>query len=97
MIGDVRSSFASTRMNSKGWRAIKALAQRLVFQRQNRNGPSGMNLNPHSHTFEQMAYIVSGRAIYHVGDVGHQVGAGSFLLFLPAWCIILSHRALSRS
>ena len=43
----------------------------------------GMKLNPHSHTFEQMAYIVSGRAIYHVGDVGHEVGAGSFLV-IPA-------------
>jgi quercetin dioxygenase-like cupin family protein len=43
----------------------------------------GMKLNPHSHTFEQMAYIVSGRAIYHVGDIGHEVGAGSFLV-IPA-------------
>ena len=43
----------------------------------------GMKLNPHSHTFEQMAYIVSGRAIYHVGDVGHEVRAGSFLV-IPA-------------
>jgi len=43
----------------------------------------GMKLNPHSHTFEQLAYIVSGRAIYHVGDVGHEVGAGSFLV-IPA-------------
>lgn len=33
--------------------------------------------------FEQMAYIVSERAVYHVGDVGHEVGAGSFLV-IPA-------------
>ncbi len=32
---------------------------------------------------EQLAYIVSGRAIYHVGDVGHEVRAGSFLV-IPA-------------
>lgn len=43
----------------------------------------GMKLNPHSHTFEQLAYIVSGRAIYHVGDVGHEVGPGSILV-IPA-------------
>ena len=43
----------------------------------------GMKLNPHSHTFEQMAYIVEGRAIYHVGEVGHEVGPGSFLV-IPA-------------
>jgi quercetin dioxygenase-like cupin family protein len=43
----------------------------------------GMKLNPHSHTFEQLAYIVEGHAIYHVGDVGHEVGPGSFLV-IPA-------------
>lgn len=43
----------------------------------------GMALNPHKHAFEQMAYIVSGRAIYHVEDVGHEVGPGSFLV-IPA-------------
>jgi quercetin dioxygenase-like cupin family protein len=43
----------------------------------------GMKLNPHSHTFEQLAYIVKGNAIYHVGDVGHEVGPGSFLV-IPA-------------
>lgn len=43
----------------------------------------GMAINPHSHTFEQLAYIVQGRAIYHVGDVGHEVGPGSILV-IPA-------------
>lgn len=43
----------------------------------------GMAINPHSHTFEQLAYIVQGRAIYHVGEVGHEVGPGSILV-IPA-------------
>jgi quercetin dioxygenase-like cupin family protein len=39
---------------------------------------------PHSHTdFDQIATIVEGEAIYHVGDVAHRVGPGS-LLFIPA-------------
>jgi quercetin dioxygenase-like cupin family protein len=46
----------------------------------------GMKLNPHSHTFEQLAYIVSGRAIYHIGDVGHEVGPGSILV-IPAGAV----------
>lgn len=46
----------------------------------------GMKLNPHSHTFEQLAYIVSGRAIYHIDAIGHQVGPGS-LLVIPAFAV----------
>ena len=46
----------------------------------------GMKLNPHSHTFEQLAYIVSGRAIYHIGEVGHEVGPGSILV-IPAGAV----------
>lgn len=39
---------------------------------------------PHRHEgFDQIATIVSGRAIYHVGDIGHEVGPGSLLL-IPA-------------
>lgn len=43
-----------------------------------------MEARPHSHDdFDQIATIVSGRAIYHVGDVAHEVGPGS-LLVIPA-------------
>lgn len=39
---------------------------------------------PHSHAdFDQIATIVEGEAVYHVGDVAHRVGPGS-LLFIPA-------------
>jgi quercetin dioxygenase-like cupin family protein len=39
---------------------------------------------PHTHDdFDQIATIVSGEAIYHVGDVAHRVSAGSLLL-IPA-------------
>jgi quercetin dioxygenase-like cupin family protein len=43
----------------------------------------GMALRPHSHDFDQIALIVRGHAVYHVGDVGHEVGPGSLLL-IPA-------------
>ena len=39
---------------------------------------------PHKHDdFDQIATIVEGNAVYHVGDVAHEVGPGS-LLFIPA-------------
>ena len=43
----------------------------------------GMELRPHSHPFEQIALITSGRGRYHVGDTPHEVGPGSVLL-IPA-------------
>ena len=43
-----------------------------------------MEAAPHVHEgFDQLAVILSGQAIYHVGDVGHEVGPGSVLL-IPA-------------
>jgi quercetin dioxygenase-like cupin family protein len=39
---------------------------------------------PHVHDdFDQIALILSGDAVYHVGDVAHRVGPGSVLL-IPA-------------
>ncbi|HEU5151086.1 MAG TPA: cupin domain-containing protein [Iamia sp.] len=39
---------------------------------------------PHTHDdFDQIATIVSGEAVYHVGDVAHRVSAGALLL-IPA-------------
>lgn len=44
----------------------------------------GMQPAPHVHDdFDQIATILSGRAIYHVGDVAHEVGPGDLLL-IPA-------------
>lgn len=43
----------------------------------------GMDLKPHSHPFDQIALIVEGRAIYHVGDVANEMSAGS-VVFVPA-------------
>jgi len=44
----------------------------------------GMKLAPHVHeAFDQIAYIVSGTAVYHVDGVGHEVGPGSVIL-IPA-------------
>lgn len=44
----------------------------------------GMKLAPHVHEeFDQIAYIVSGTAVYHVNGVGHEVGPGSLIL-IPA-------------
>lgn len=43
-----------------------------------------MQPGPHSHEgFDQIACIVSGEAVYHVGDEAHRVGPGSLLL-IPA-------------
>ncbi|MEV6594841.1 cupin domain-containing protein [Streptomyces acidicola] len=44
----------------------------------------GMALNPHVHDdFDQLAYIVSGRANYYIDGVAHELTAGSMLL-VPA-------------
>jgi len=43
----------------------------------------GMDLRPHTHDFDQIALIVSGTAVYHVGDDHHEVGPGSVVL-VPA-------------
>ena len=43
----------------------------------------GMEVRPHSHDFVQIALILSGTAIYNVGDVPNEVGPGSILV-IPA-------------
>lgn len=43
----------------------------------------GMDVRPHVHDFDQIAMILSGRAIYHVGDVANEMGPGSIVL-VPA-------------
>ena len=43
----------------------------------------GMEVRPHSHDFDQFALIVSGEAIYHVGEDHNEVGPGSVML-VPA-------------
>ena len=43
----------------------------------------GMELRPHSHSFDQIALIASGHGRYHVGETAHDVGPGSVLL-VPA-------------
>lgn len=43
----------------------------------------GMDLNPHSHPFEQIAYIVKGRVRFHVGDETFDAGPGSLIRIPP--------------
>lgn len=43
----------------------------------------GMDVRPHSHDFDQIAMIVAGTAIYHIGDTANEVGPGSVML-IPA-------------
>ena len=43
----------------------------------------GLVPGPHDHEFDQIALIISGRAIYTIGDTPHEVGPGSMLL-IPA-------------
>jgi mannose-6-phosphate isomerase-like protein (cupin superfamily) len=43
-----------------------------------------MEPNPHVHEdFDQIALIVSGEAVYHIGEVAHRVGPGAVML-IPA-------------
>jgi len=43
----------------------------------------GMEVNPHSHPFEQIAYIVQGRMKFVVGDDVFEVGPGSVIRIPP--------------
>jgi quercetin dioxygenase-like cupin family protein len=43
----------------------------------------GMQLKPHSHDFEQLALILGGKGIFHVGGVPYDVENGTALL-IPA-------------
>ena len=43
----------------------------------------GMQVRPHSHTFEQLVMIVAGRARYHVGDQVFDCEPGSMLRVPP--------------
>ena len=43
----------------------------------------GMEVRPHSHPFEQLAYIVSGRMKFVVGDDVFEAGAGSMIRIPP--------------
>lgn len=43
----------------------------------------GMEKKPHSHPFEQLAYILSGRVRFEIGDDVVEVGAGEVLRIPP--------------
>ena len=43
----------------------------------------GMDINPHSHPFEQVVYIVEGRVKFHVGDEEMEAGPGSLIRIPP--------------
>lgn len=43
----------------------------------------GMDVKPHSHPFEQVVYIVAGRARFHVGDQVMEAGPGSVMRIPP--------------
>jgi len=60
----------------------RAIGTRDVLLVMNECQP-GMEVRPHSHDFDQFALIVSGEAIYHVGEDHNEVGPGSVVL-VPA-------------
>ena len=35
---------------------------------------------PHSHPHEQIAYIVEGRMLFHIGDEAHEIGPGGLVV-----------------
>lgn len=43
----------------------------------------GMETNPHSHPFEQLAYIVQGRMKFVIGDDTFEAGPGSVIRIPP--------------
>ena len=43
----------------------------------------GMKVNPHSHPFEQLVYIVQGTALFHIGDETVTAGPGSLIRIPP--------------
>ena len=43
----------------------------------------GMDVNPHSHPFEQVVHIVQGRVRFHVGDETFEAGPGSLIRIPP--------------
>ena len=43
----------------------------------------GMDVNPHSHPFEQVVYIVQGRVVFHVGEDTMEAGPGSIIRIPP--------------
>lgn len=43
----------------------------------------GMDTKPHKHPFEQVAYIVSGRVRFHIGDEVMEAGPGSVIRIPP--------------
>jgi PEP-utilizing family enzyme/cupin domain len=55
----------------------------------------GMQVRPHSHDFDQIAMIVSGTAVYHVGDVHNDVGPGS-IMHIPAGGILCHAAVVAR-
>ncbi len=43
----------------------------------------GMEVKPHSHPFEQLAYILAGRVRFTIGDAVVEVGAGEVVRIPP--------------
>jgi quercetin dioxygenase-like cupin family protein len=73
---DVPSEVVRRGVSRKGFRSGNTL---LVM---NECQP-GMDVNPHSHDFEQLVYILQGRVRFHLGDEAHELSAGSMLV-VPA-------------
>jgi len=43
----------------------------------------GMKVNPHSHPFEQLVYIVKGTALFHIGEEVVTAGPGDIIRIPP--------------
>jgi len=43
----------------------------------------GMDVNPHSHPFEQVVYIVDGEVRFHIGEETFDAGPGSLIRIPP--------------
>ena len=73
---DIPSEVVRKGVSRKGFRSGNTL---LVM---NECHP-GMDINPHSHDFEQLVYILQGRVRFHLGDEAHELEPGAMLV-VPA-------------
>jgi quercetin dioxygenase-like cupin family protein len=73
---DIPSEVVRKGVSRKGFRSGNTL---LVM---NECHP-GMDINPHSHHFEQLVYILQGRVRFHLDEEAHELGPGAMLV-VPA-------------
>ncbi len=74
--------------DSQDWHPVRKGLERKTFAGEgatlalHRVHP-GHELSPHAHHYEQIVYMLEGRAIFHVGDEAHPLARGSVIVIPP--------------